>query len=426
MKFRSSLKTEDTVENKIFNGVSIYVPKSLAANNLASGSYDASSITAEKYGVIEVTVDNYEDVLAGSLLTQWSRVFNDGANSAIVLYIVIFDDTGFAPVTTASSIAWQPLTKAFKELYFISFFKTMFDTDYTSITDGDTPAVNNYADLLLCLASLCESEEELSVCLAELKVKAFTDGDTDPNVCKIMSEDRTTEITNASTFSGTDNEARLKNLWGFLHLIAADHTWLIIHSGDFMLPIVLGKWFEEANSSGEYVGNKLAKIRLSGDGVRPSGLPSPLNSEVFLNLEEGIYTILDSKNVGYFISISDSTLNNVELVRDKTISGMPVTAYAIARWVDYTTAQDVAEYATANETLTKPVLVVQKTYENIQAMLIQNLQVFAGLGRISNIVLDFPAFAEVKKGQSIEGSGVWSAVYVDDLESVDITGSISF
>ena len=424
MKFRSSLKTEDTVENKIFNGVSIYVPKSLAADNLASGSYDASSITAEKYGVIEVTVDNYEDVLAGSLLTQWSRVFNDGANSAIILYIVIFDDKDFAPVTTASSIAWQPLTKAFKELYFISFFKTMFDENYASV-DGEGN-VTNYADLLLCLASLCESEEELSVCLAELKVEAFADGDTDPNVCKIMSEDRTTEITNASTFSGTDNKARLKNLWGFLHLVAAYHTWLIIHSGDFMLPVVLGKWFEEANSSGEYVGNKLAKIRLSGDGVRPSGLPSPLNSEVFLNLEEGIYTILDAKNVGYFISISDSTLNNVELVRDKTISGMPVTAYAIARWVDYTTAQNVAEYATANETLTKPVLVVQKTYENIQAMLIQNLQVFAGLGRISNIVLDFPAFAEVKKGQSIEGSGVWSAVYVDDLESVDITGSISF
>ena len=357
-------------------------------------------------------------------MTQWSRVFNDGANSAIVLYIVIFDDTDFAPVTTASSIAWQPLTKAFKELYFISFFKTMFDENYASV-DGEGN-VTHYADLLLCLASLCESEEELSVCLAELKVVAFADGDTDPNVCKIMSEDRTTEIANASTFSGTDNEARLKNLWGFLHLVAADHTWLIIHSGDFMLPVVLGKWFEEANSSGEYVGNKLAKIRLSGDGVRPSGLPSPLNSEVFLNLEEGIYTILDSKNVGYFISISDSTLNNVELVRDKTISGMPVTAYAIARWVDYTTAQNVAEYATANETLTKPVLVVQKTYENIQAMLIQNLQVFAGLGRISNIVLDFPAFAEVKKGQSIEGSGVWSAVYVDDLESVDITGSISF
>lgn len=424
MKFRSSLKTEDTVENKIFNGVSIYVPKSLAADNLASGSYDASTITAEKYGVIEVTVDNYEDVLAGSLLTQWSKVFNDGANSAIVLYIIIFDDADFAPVTTTSSITWQPLTKAFKELYFISFYKTLFDETYTSV-DGEGN-VTQYADLLLCLASLCESEEELSVCLAELKVEAFADGDIDPNICKAMSEDKTTEIANASTFSGTDSEARLKNLWGFLHLIAADHTWLIVHSGDFMLPVVLGKWFEEANSSGEYVGNKLAKIRLSGDGVRPSGLPSPLNSEVFLNLERGIYTILDSKNVGYFISISDSTLNNVELVRDKTISGMPVTAYAIARWVDYTTAQNVAEYATANETLTKPVLVVQKTYENIQAMLIQNLQVFAGLGRISNIVLDFPAFAEVKKGQSIEGSGVWSAVYVDDLESVDITGSISF
>ena len=39
MKFRSSLQTEEDVTSNLFNAVSIYVPKSLAHKNLATGSY---------------------------------------------------------------------------------------------------------------------------------------------------------------------------------------------------------------------------------------------------------------------------------------------------------------------------------------------------------------------------------------------------
>ena len=132
MKFRSTLKTEENVENNLFNAVSIYVPKSLAEANLASDSYTPSEVTADKYAVIAVTVDNYAKVLASgsALLSQWLPVFNDGTNSAITLYIIVFDDTGFAPSLTAGAITWSPLTKAFNELYFISFFKTMFSEHY--------------------------------------------------------------------------------------------------------------------------------------------------------------------------------------------------------------------------------------------------------------------------------------------------------
>ena len=69
MKFRSSLQTEEDVTSNLFNAVSIYVPKSLAQKNLATGSYTASEVTADKYAVIAVTVDNYTKVLAeGSVL----------------------------------------------------------------------------------------------------------------------------------------------------------------------------------------------------------------------------------------------------------------------------------------------------------------------------------------------------------------------
>jgi hypothetical protein len=98
----------------------------------------------------------------------------------------------------------------------------------------------------------------------------------------------------------------------------------------------------------------------------------------------------------------------------------------ISKWIDYQTSQDVAKYATASTSLTKPVLVNQKTYSDIQSMLVANIQRFAVLGRVIDIALNFPPFSEAKQGQWFKGTGVWSATYIDDLEGVEISGSISF
>lgn len=434
MKFRSTLSAEVGVASNLFNAVSIYVPKSLALANLASGSYDPDAVTADKYAVIPVTVDNYKSVLAdGSvLLSQWLPVFNDGTNSAVTLYLVIFDDTNFSPTVTAGAVTWQPLTKAFKELYFISFFKTLFSEHYNGMKVEHDPAEegdyddSNYIDMALALSYQCEMESTLSFCLLELNVIVPEAGGADTNACKIMSHTRGDETTHCTTFVGSTVADRAEYFWGYLNLMGFAHTELHVHNGSFMIPIILGKWFEDTNSTGQFIGNKLAKIRLTGNKVKPTGLPSPLNSDVNLNLVPAIYQILDEKFVGYFISISDGSDNNAEFIRERSGSNFPITAYMISKWVDYQTSQDVANFATSLESLTDPVLVNQQTYENIQNMLVSNIQLFAGLGRIENLVIDFPPFSEAKKGQSFEGTGVWKAVYVDDLESVDISGSISF
>ena len=87
MKFRSSLAGTEEVELNIFNAVSIYVPKSLAKDNISADSYEPDSVTADNYAVITVTVDNYSKVLTegSALLSQWLPVFNDGTNSDITL-----------------------------------------------------------------------------------------------------------------------------------------------------------------------------------------------------------------------------------------------------------------------------------------------------------------------------------------------------
>ena len=432
MKFRSTLKTEENVENNLFNAVSIYVPKSLAAANLASGSYTPSEVTADKYAVIAVTVDNYTSVLAAGsvLLSQWLPVFNDGTNSAVTLYIIVFDDTSFAPAVTANALTWQPLTKAFNELYFISFFKTMFSEHYDGTKAKTEPSAetdyddSNYFDMALCLSYLCEMESTLSFDLIELKV-AVPDG-SDTNICKIMSQTEAEELAHCATLVGSTREDRAQYFWGYWNLIGNKHSEVHLHNGAFMIPIILGAWFEKPNATGEYVGNKLAKLRLTDSKVKPTGLPSPLNGAVNLNLSNDITAILDAKVVGYFISIADNSDNNAEFIRDRSGSNFPITAYMISKFIDYKSAQDTAKYTTEVTTLTKPVKKKKKTYEHIQEILVGNIQNFAGLGRLDNLVVEFPPYTEAKQGQWFKGTAVWSAVYIDDLEGVEISGSISF
>jgi hypothetical protein len=433
MRFRSRLAETEGVAEDLFNAISIYVPKSLAQAQLSAEAYDPSTVTAENYAVIAVTVDNYKDVLAeGSpLLSQWLPVFNDGTNFSVKLYVIVFDDTGFAPTVTAGAITWSPLTKAFNELYFISLFKVMFSEHYDGSVVTHDPAEagdyddSNYFDMALCLAYLCEIESTLSWFLCELKVSVY-DGVSDTNICKIQSLTRGDETTHCTTLEGSTLADRAEYFFGYVNLIGGNHINIILHNGNYLIPVILGSWFAERNDSGQFVGNKLCKIRLMGNKVKPTGNPSPLNSDVNLNLPKYIYDILDDKNVGYFISIANNSDSNAELTRDRSVGNMPATAYAISKWVDYTTSQDMAKYATALNTLTKPVLVNQETYAKIQSFLINNLATFATIGRIENIQIKFPPFAEAKKGNWFEGTAVWSAVYVDDLEGVNISGSISF
>lgn len=435
MKFRSSLASTEEISENLFNAISIYVPKSLAENNLSESAYDPTDVTATSYVVLAVTVDNYKDVFAdGSvMLSQWLPVFNDGTNSSVTLYVIVFDDTTFSPTVTASAITWQPLTQAFNELYFISFIKTMFSEHYDGTVVATEPEAetdyddSNYFDMCLCLSYLCSTEATLSffMCEAHVVVPATaTTADTNP--CKILSKTRGDETGHCTTLLSTTKQDRASYFWGYANLMGGAHTSIMVHNGSIMLPIVLGKWFEQTNASGEFVGNKLAKIRLAGSKVKPTGLPSPLNTDVNLNLIPTWYNNLDEKFVGYFISISGNTQNNAELLRDRSIENYPITAYMISKWIDYNASQDMANYSARIESLTDPVLANEDTYNYIISLVQQKLNTFAGTKRITSVSLKFPPYATAKKGNRFEGVATWKAVYVDDFEGADISGSISF
>lgn len=433
MQFRSSLATEESVSENIFNAISIYMPYSLASRNITADAMSGVEVTADKYAVLTVNVDNYNDILAGTALYDWKPVFNDDTNFDVTLYLIVFDDTSFAVTVGDKSIEWSPLKKAFEDLYFISFFKTMFsehrngkkvESDPAEATDYDD---SNYFDMLLCLSYLCENEASLSFCLAEGAVDVLAKAtETDDNPCKVQSITRADETAHCTTLTGSTLADRAEYFWGYLNLIAPDHTMFYIHNRAFMTAVILAKWFTEKNESGMYLGNKLAKIRLSNSRVKPTGLPSPLNSDVNLNLDKSVYTILDEKHVGYFISISSASDSNAELVRDRTIGNFPTNAYMMTKWICYQTSQNCANMVTANDTLTKPYLTNQETYDAIQQLLLNNIQSMALTGRITNVELNFPPLAEVVQGQTITGTGVWEATYIDDIESIRISGTVNF
>ena len=234
------------------------------------------------------------------------------------------------------------------------------------------------------------------------------------------------EVNHCTTFVGSTVTDRASYFWGYFNLIGGSHANVILHNGNYLVPVILGRWFEETNVSGQFIGNKLCKIRLTGNKVKPTGNPSPLNTAVNLNLPSSITDILDDKKIGYFISIADDSQDNAELTTDRSANNMPATAYAMSKWIDYQTSQDMAKFATDISTLTVPVLVNEDTYKTLQSFLINNISVFGTLGRLEDITVNFPPFSEAKQGNWFRGTAVWSATYVDDLEGCEISGSISF
>lgn len=434
MQFRSSLAAEEGVATDIFNCISIYMPKSLGAANLVDAAWNPAEITATAYAVLPVTVDNYRDVFkdTGALMAQWLPAFNDGTNFNMTLYIIIFDDTGFTPTVTATGITWAPLKKAFDELYFISFFKTVFSEHYdgSEVTHDPAEAGDysdaNYFDMALSLSALCEAESTLSMAILYTKVTVPDVGGADSNLCKVLSQTRGTETTQAATFTGSTVTTRAQYFWGFINLLGGKHTWLIVHNGVYMPAYIIGKWFEAKNGSGEFIGNKLDKIRLTGTNVKPTGNPSPLNSDVNLNLDKSFYVNLDEKYVTYFISISGASDNDVEAKGSRSVANYPVNAYAMSKWIDFNASQDMANFVTARGTLTDPVLANQQAYSDMQSILAARISAMADTRRLYGTQMNFPPFSEAKKGNWFEGTAVWSGYYDDDLEGVRVSGSIVF
>jgi hypothetical protein len=192
---------------------------------------------------------------------------------------------------------------------------------------------------------------------------------------------------------------------------------------------MLAKYFDVGkNGSGSYVGNKLSNIRLSGSRIKAMGTPSILNASVNANMPLEMAQRLDEMNVAYLVTISDASANDCALVRSTGIQGFPVNAYTIGKFVDYNSSQDAADWITAFETGTNPVLRNEQAYNTLQTIPIGYLQKFVtSPARLEQIRVVFPAFNELPKEKTaFTVTKTWEAKYVDDLASILVTGTIVY
>lgn len=430
IRFRSGFATSVPARADLFNGHVIYMPSFLAADNIID--YDGAGLTDDVPIVKVVTVDNYVSVMQGGLLAQYAPIFNGGANVDVILYIVIFNAASAEAiksdlVLTATSIKLPSLENAFKETYFIGFYKTMFSETYDGV---DTDAA--YFDLALCLAYLCQYETTLSYALLFTKVALPLDT-PDTNICKIASVDKATQVAACTALNVVINgitSPRDDYFWGMLNFMTCDNTMLIVHSEPYnIVPMMLAKYFDVGrNGSGSYVGNKLSNIRLSGNRIKAMGTPSILNANANANMPLAMAQRLDEMNVAYLATISDASINDCALVRSTGIQGFPVNAYAIGKFVDYNSSQDAADWITAFETGTNPVLRNEQAYNTLQTIPLGYLQKFVtSPSRLEQLSVLFPAFNELPKEKTaFTVTKTWEAKYVDDLVSITVTGTIVY
>jgi len=351
---------------------------------------------------------------------------------------VIVTKAGFAPTFGRISSSLIPGTVSF----------TFNVSGFTAGTDagGVLSVPSQFFDLSLALAYMCKLNPSLSQFWTQVRIQLldgiFPNGplgagesltDYDPNKCWIRSATEAEERAALPNLSLATAATRAKFYWAALRLMQANNTFLACHCepsdvngpSTNILSEVLAVWFARTNASGLYVGNKVHNIRLSTKNIKPLGWPSSLNSAVNEN-DAKAKDILQPKGVAYLQTISDNSLENCRLTYARTIDGVSLNAKMMSKWVDYHSAMDCANLITDKGTLTDPVLTNNEAYLRIQSIVGNNLAKFSTTKRLYNIKLAFPSFSDAKVGlTALEAASAWSAMYVDDLDTVTVTGGIT-
>jgi hypothetical protein len=342
-----------------------------------------------------------------------------GSNATLQTAAVIYGDAFSPPIPSAFSFTIDTVSQG---------------TDPEPITVPST-----YFDRSLALAYLCKTNPKLSQLWSLVRVKLSNTGfpalkgQDDPNACWIRSKTAAEQKAFAEAGLNAPSDAatpapRTQYYWGFLWQMGClDNTWVVVQSEPLtLLTEVLAAWFARKNSSGQYIGNKLSRLRLTGAKIKPFGFPSILDDSINENDVES-HAHFDAMNVGYLKTISDSTAQQSCVSSALSLGGMPITAAMIGSFVNYEVAQDCAEMITDTGTLTDPVLTDEAAYEKIQMIVKRKLELFAQTnGRLSAITLDFPDFATAKVGRTaLEAASSWHANYKDDLTKTTVSGGIT-
>ena len=344
------------------------------------------------------------------------QTINAGASLAGIVATATVNGTTTAATST-------PLTYS----SFTAALNSGLTASITAVAQGtaNTTVTSAYFALALALAYQAKSDPKLSAfwCVAMLDFDLIDDvAGTDTNPCKIRAATAAQEIAAMTSISSGNTT---EYFWGALNLMGVQNTFVAVDCVPTrnLLALILYSWFAGKNASGEYVGNKLSLIRITGQNC--FGPVSPINGAYNAG-DSGGYDIFDSKNVGVLEPISGSNSGDSALSMCRGVTGIPMGAIMIAKFADYSSSQQLADVITDKGTLVNPVLTNDDAYKKIQNMVIGNIMKFASTGRVEGIISNLPSFAQAKVGRTaLEAASSWSAIYIDDLDTVTISGGIT-
>jgi hypothetical protein len=396
-----------------YNGEDVTVPGTYATAKLSftNGASVAKTLAAGAYTFNDGTKD-------------WTFTLSDdvtlAAGDALANVAARATTVGIASLTTSAHPAYGAFTPLLDSL------TTVTVTEVVQGTAAST-RVSNYFNMALAMAYLAKGNIKLSKYWAIVKLawaKIDDDAGTDTNKCKIRFKSLEDDMAGIASIASGDTAAYF---YGALRLMGASNTFVAVDcESRNVMALILYEWFAARNSSGEYVGNKLSLIRMSSQ--KCFGPISNINSQFNAGDTKG-YATFDSKNVGCLVPISGSKDGDSLLSMCRGVTGTPINALMIAKYCDYRSSQDCADMISDKGTLTNPVLTNEEAYSKIQNIVIGNLLKFSGAkanARITNIVANFPDFSVAKVGlTALEAASSWSAVYIDDLDTITVSGGIT-
>jgi hypothetical protein len=172
----------------------------------------------------------------------------------------------------------------------------------------------------------------------------------------------------------------------------------------------LGLALASRNDSGTCVGSGFDAI--ASTNITPSG-------DGGTNIGEN-NTNLIAAHVQYFKTIGDNSLS-VAAYGANTINNVVYSADWILSYITYMTKVGVARLLTSGNFLKSA-----SNYSRIVNVLLSNILLFVGAGRLKNQAIHAPAYADLPEADSetLIIPNAWEATYVDNMRKVQITGTL--
>lgn len=319
----------------------------------------------------EVTADTYAKVTQGKVKEWLADYFAEQNNYSA--FVVTFTDDLTADVDWTSTKE-EDLADAFELFKHRAYFKTI-------VVGAESAASVTLPAAAVTLSELVGADSLLSAPIL-LPVTTPETPDTDP-------------------------------LYAALHAAEAD-AYMVAHS-DLTRNVALytlSMALSVLNASGLPVGNNfdfVGSTKLTPSGASGAALTVTQQTE------------LKNRNIAYCKPIGDST-GQVIVYGAKSLNGEVIPAYWIVRYCNYRCKTAVANYIVRMNTYRN-----NAAYQGILSIMNSIVNMFTqnGSGRLANYAVTAPLFNALPAGgTSIIVPNAWTATYVDNVRSVQVSGSL--